>query len=91
MNQRYPKQIDMTPQGEFLDTPAPPLTARIARTAMVVAIVAGGLAALLLMLWFALALIPVAIGAASVAWLAFKVQMWRAGARGGFRRDLRGI
>lgn len=69
--------IDMTPDGDFVAPPTPSLTERIGRWAVVIALLAGGLAAAALALWFALALIPVAIGAALVAWVAFRFQMWR--------------
>jgi hypothetical protein len=77
--------IDMTPDGDFVEPPTPPLTERIGRWAFVIAVLAGGLAAAVLMLWFALALIPVAIGAALVAWVAFRFQVWRI--RRSFPRD----
>ncbi len=77
MYSRQPPQIDMTPDGRFRDPPAVPLATRIARTAVVVAALTGALAVLILMLWFALALIPVAIGAALIAWAAFRFQLWR--------------
>lgn len=77
MHQGRPPQIDMTPDGRFRDPPAVPLATRIARTAIVVAALAGVVAVLILMLWFALALIPIAIGAGLVAWAAIRFQLWR--------------
>ena len=50
--------------------------------AVLVAVVAGGLAVAALALWFALALIPVAIVAAVVAVAMLRFQVWRASWRG---------
>jgi fatty acid desaturase len=81
-------QLDMTPDGRFREPPATPLATRIARTALVIAVLSGVVAALILALWFALALIPVAIGAALVAWAAFRFQLWRMRRSARHRRDL---
>ena len=64
----------MTPDGRFRMPERPPLSVRIARTALIVALLAGVLATALLALWFALVLIPVALVAAVVAWVAFKLR-----------------
>jgi hypothetical protein len=77
MYPRQPPQIEMTPDGRFRDPPAVPLATRIARTAVAVAAVTGVFALLVLMLWFALALIPIALGAGLVAWAAIRFQLWR--------------
>ena len=77
MLKRSPPQIDMTPDGRFRDPPSVPLATQIARSAVLVAVVTGVFAVLILMLWFALALIPVAIGAGLVAWAAIRFQIWR--------------
>ena len=80
--------IDMTRDGEFVDAPrgfprppfgagTPPLSARIARTAVFIAVIAGLMCAAALALWFALALIPVVLAASAVAWIAYKIQVWR--------------
>jgi hypothetical protein len=81
-------ELDMTPDGRFRGPPTTPLATRIARTALVIAILSGVMAVLILALWFALALIPVAIGAALIAWAAFRFRLWqmRRASRG--RRDL---
>ena len=67
MKTRLPPELDMTPDGGFRAPPRPPLTTRIGAVAVVVALV----------LWFALALIPVVVIAAAIAWAAFRVQLWR--------------
>ncbi len=71
--------IDMTPEGEFRTPPPMPWSARILRYAIVVAAIAGALAVAALALWFALMLIPVAIGAALVAYGVLRWRMWKAG------------
>ena len=82
---RDPPAIDMTPDGRFLPPPGAgrraPLTIRIGGIAAVVAVLAIGLGVAALALWFAIILVPIAIGAAAIAWLAFRIQLWRA--RGG--------
>src|ERR1700712_5958186 len=54
-----------------------PLAARIGRTAIIVAVMAGLLCFAALALWFALALIPVILAASAVAWVAYRIQLWR--------------
>jgi hypothetical protein len=81
-------ELDMTPDGRFRAPPGTPLATRIARTALVIAILSGIAAALILTLWFALALIPVALAAALVAWAAFRFQLWRVRRASRGRRDL---
>ncbi len=81
MDKRGPPQLEMTPDGRFRLPSHPSLTGRIGRTALLVAVVAGALSAALLALWFALALIPVAVCAALVAWIAFKLRAATAGRR----------
>jgi hypothetical protein len=81
-------ELDMTPDGRFREPPGTSLATRIARTALVIAVLSGVVAALILALWFALALIPVAIGAALVAWAAFRFQLWRMRRSARNRRDL---
>jgi len=78
----------MTPDGSFVDRPqpgVPPVSAQIMGYAILVAVVAGAGAIALLALWLALTLIPVLIGAALIAFLVFRVQLWWA-RRGSFRR-----
>ena len=91
MENRKKLTIDMTREGEFVDPPQksgwPPqgpdfraqfggdpdatLAARLGRTAIVVAVLAGLLGAA------ALALIPVVLAASAVAWVAYRIQLWR--------------
>jgi len=74
----------MTPDGQFRPPPRLPLGTRILLAAVLVAMVAGGLAAGAFVLGLALALIPVALIAAAVAYVAFRIEVWRA------RRSVRG-
>ena len=67
----------MTPDGRFTAPRRPAWPIRIGVVAVLVAIVASGIAVALLVLWFALILIPVAIVAALVAWAALRFQLWR--------------
>ena len=83
-DERSRPAVDMTPDGRFLPPPRPPMTLRIGSIAVMDAVLAAGLGVAALALWFAVILLPVAIGAAVVAWLAFKFQVWRT--RGSFGR-----
>lgn len=73
--------LDMNPDGSFRDPPRAPLASRIALGAIVIAVLAGGIALAALAFWLAIILIPLAIGAGAVAYLAFRFQLWRAGIR----------
>jgi hypothetical protein len=84
MSDRVPPDLDLLPDGSFRPR-RPPLAVRVFRWAVIVALLAGALALAAVALWFALVLIPVAIGAGLIAWLAFRYQLWRAGRSGGGR------
>jgi hypothetical protein len=79
MPDRYRLEIDMRPDGSFREPVKPPLAARIFFWAIVVVTVAGSIVVAALALWVALALVPLVIGAAIVAYLAFRFQLWRSG------------
>ena len=79
-----PPELDLLPDGSYRPR-RPPVAARIFAWAIVIAVVAAALAVAALALWFALILIPVVLVAGLIAWLAFRYQVWRAGAAG--RRD----
>ncbi len=87
MPNRPPLQIDMLIDGRFRVPPRSPIAMRIAGIAIIVAVLAGGLAVAALVLWFAVALIPIAVIAGAVAWAAIRFQLWRSG-RPGRARDL---
>jgi hypothetical protein len=76
--------LEMTLDGRFRDPPSVPVSVKLGRYAVLVAVIAATGAAALLALWFALALIPIAIGAGLVAWGAIRYQQWRG--RGPFTR-----
>jgi hypothetical protein len=78
MNQRRPPELNMTPEGEFVAPPAAPISSRILMWAVVVAIVAGALSLAAFALWLALLILPVALGAAVVAWALYRYRVWRA-------------
>ena len=77
MSDRLPPELDMLPDGSVRPT-QPSIAVRVFRWALIVALLAGALAVAAVALWFALLLIPVAIGAGLIAWLAFRYQLWRA-------------
>ena len=75
-------QIDMTPDGKFRPSPRAQtgvsVSTRIIIGAVLVGVLAAGLAFAALALWLAMALIPVAIGAAVVAYVMFRFKLWQA-------------
>jgi hypothetical protein len=79
MPERYRLEIDMRPDGSFPEPEKPPLAARIFFWAVLVATIAGSIVIAALALWFALALIPLALGASIVAYLALRFHLWRSG------------
>ena len=85
MSERPPPEIEMRPDGSFVDPPRVPLSAKIFRIALVVAVLAVALAVAVLLIGFALFMIPVAIASALIAWGAFRYRMWKMGNSGGGR------
>lgn len=71
--------IDMRADGSFADPPRASLAQRVLRGALVVAFLAAAVALAFLLLGLALILIPVALGAAGLAWGTWRFQRWRAG------------
>jgi hypothetical protein len=76
---RSGSQIDMTPDGQFVEPPPETLSETLLRYGAVVAVVAGLAAMAALALWLALALIPVAIFGGLVAYGALRWRLWRLG------------
>ena len=74
---RRPPELDMTVDGEFVSPPTPPIAGRILLWAIAIAVVAGALSLAAFALWLALAILPVALGAAVVAWAVIRYRMWR--------------
>ena len=91
-------QIDMTPDGEFIEIRRQatmqgtlPLSSKVVVFGVVAAVLAGAFAIAALALWLALTLIPIAIAGAAIAYGAFRVQSWWARRRslgGGGHRDV---
>ena len=63
-----PVILDMTPDGGFTDPPPPGLLVRALRVVVALAVLVGVLFVVAVALWFALLLVPIAIGVAVVAW-----------------------
>ncbi len=82
-----PRLLDMTPDGRFRAPPRLPVSSRIIGAAVLLAVMATGLAFAALALWVALALIPVAIGAIVVAVVLIRFKLWRARRRASFGRE----
>lgn len=68
----------MNLQGEFVSPPRAPVSSRILFWAIVVAVLAGALAVAAFALWLAFMILPVAVGAAAVAWIMYRYRVWRA-------------
>ena len=77
MPMQRPPQIDMLPDGTIRQPVKPPLTTRLFFWAVVVALIAGGVSIAAFALWIALIILPVALGAAVIAYLTFRFQVWR--------------
>jgi hypothetical protein len=88
MSDHVPPELEMRVDGSFRTPPRPPILTRIFIWAAVIAVIAGGLAAAAFALWIALILVPVALLAAVIAWLAFRFQLWRARNSIGGQRDV---
>ena len=81
MTERTPIEIEMRPDGSFVDPPRLSLGQRLLRGALIIAALAGLVVLGFLFVGLALLLIPAALTAAGVAWAAFRYQIWR-GRRG---------
>lgn len=81
----------MTPDGQFVGPRPTRWTGRVAAWAILVAAMAVAIAVGAFAFWVMLTLIPVAIIAGLVAWIALRFQLWRAGRRsvGGERGPFR--
>ena len=87
-----PKLIEMRIDGSFPPPPGAPLPMKIAGIALAVATLAGALAlaalVVWLVLWAILVLVPLALLAAAVAWVAYRYQAWKRGGSFGGPRDV---
>jgi hypothetical protein len=86
MDDRRPPEIEMTLDGTFRAPPKPPILTRILIWAVIIAVIAGALSLAAFALWIALLILPVALGAAAVAWLTWRFQVWRARVSAGRQR-----
>jgi hypothetical protein len=78
MQYRYTRTIEMTPAGDLLPRPGQlGWTGRVGIVAALIAVGAAVVSAAALFLWLASVLLPVAIVAAAVAYLACRFQLWR--------------
>jgi hypothetical protein len=71
--------IDLNPDGSFREPARAPLSVRILRVAIIVAVLAGGLALAALAFASLLVLVPLALGAGAVGYGAWRWRLWRAG------------
>ena len=78
MEDHRPPELEMTLNGEFISPPKAPISTRILMWAVVVAVIAGALSVAAFALWIALIILPVAFGAAVVAWAMFRYRVWKA-------------
>jgi hypothetical protein len=91
MKDKRAPELEMTLQGEFVSPPPgrmPPISSRILLWAVIVAVMAGALSLAAFALWLAFLILPVALGAAVVAWGMFRYRLWRAQKSVGGQRDL---
>jgi len=88
MNQRQPPELDMTIDGEFVAPPKVPISSRILMWAIVTAVMAGAICLAAFALWIALIILPVAFGAAVVAWAVLRYRVWSAQQPVGGRQDV---
>jgi hypothetical protein len=88
MKQRRPPELEMTIDGEFVSPRKAPIASRIVVWAVVVAVIAGALSLAAFALWIALLILPVAVGAALVAWAMVRYRIWRTQREMGSRRTI---
>ncbi|MFL5289603.1 MAG: hypothetical protein ACJ8AW_53765 [Rhodopila sp.] len=88
MENKPPPELEMTLEGEIVSPPTPPLTTRILFWAVVVVAIAGAVCIAALALWVALSLLPIALGAAAIAYGMYRYRLWRAGISTGRQPDL---
>jgi hypothetical protein len=72
-------ELEMGPDGTFRAPPPAPFSSKVLRVALVIAALATAGAFAFLALWLAMTLIPIAIGAALVAYGMFRYRVWKAG------------
>jgi len=94
MTNKDDRIIDMTLEGGFVSPPplsSPPLGARIMVWAVVAMVLAMTVLIVAVAFWFVVMILPLVLGAALVAYLALRYQLWRAGRTFTVRRGPRGF
>ena len=81
---KEPRIIEMTLEGDFVSPSREPprrlpVSTRFVLWATVVAILAMTVAIVVLTIWFVMMILPFVFGAAAVAYLAHRYQVWRHG------------
>ena len=77
---RLPPRLDIDLDGTIRPTGGnsrPRLSTRVGLYATVAAVFAGAVLLATVALWLALTLVPIVIGAAIVAWVAFRIRAWQ--------------
>lgn len=77
MRAHQPPLLDLTPEGDFRQPIRRRWAVRLARWAILIAFIAGGLAVAMLAFWLLLILIPVAIAAGLIGYGALRFHYWR--------------
>ncbi len=75
------RTIDMTPDGQIHAPPPASFGTKLLRVAIIVAVLATAAAVAALAFWLAMIMIPIALGAAFVAWAVYRFRLWQAGGR----------
>ncbi|MDR3523884.1 MAG: hypothetical protein P4L66_07245 [Acetobacteraceae bacterium] len=71
-------QLDMTPDGEFMSPPGSPLGNKVLKVALLLAVIAGAGVLATFAFWFAMVLIPIAVGAGLLAYGILRFRIWQA-------------
>jgi hypothetical protein len=88
MDKKPPPDLEMTLEGEFVSPPTPPVSTRILFWAVVIAIGAGALSVVGVVLTLAISILPVALGAAAVAYVLYRYNLWRVRSSAGGQPDV---
>ena len=78
--------IEMNLNGEFVSPPTPPVppvSARLMAWAILAAVISLAVLIVAVTFWFVVMILPLVLGAAAIAYIAYRYQKWRLG---GWRR-----
>ena len=78
--------IEMNLNGEFISSPTrprPPVSARLMAWAIIASVISLAVLIVAVTFWFVVMILPLVLGAAAVAYIAYRYQKWRLG---GWRR-----